>query len=150
MQTITLALAAFSAIANAALTYNITQATQPGEFQKYHCLTTDEWNKRLPACVVPCQIKANQGDGCAYDDFACHSVSYQAFSDIIEPCVFPPSLGGHGTCTLEDLARVRPLVQDMGNWFNATLYTAYAGCPQELSILKTLGIVARERTVITH
>ncbi|KAK3647499.1 hypothetical protein LTR56_007993 [Elasticomyces elasticus] len=138
------------AFASAALTYNITQALAPGEFGKYHCLTTAKWNAMIPACVRQCQIQANKGDGCAYDDFACHSVNYQVFSDIIELCVFPPSLGGHGTCTLAELGAARPLVQDMGNFFNATLYAAYAGCPIKLSPLKTLGIVAKEQAKVTY
>lgn len=32
----------------------------------------------------------------------------------------------------------------MCNFFNATLYTDYLGCPQELSKLKTFGVVAQE------
>lgn len=36
----------------------------------------------------------------------------------------------------------------MCNFFNATLYAAYAGCPQELSKAKTLALVARNDTVV--
>ncbi|KAK1058304.1 hypothetical protein LTR12_001513 [Friedmanniomyces endolithicus] len=97
--------------ASATLTYNITEALAPGEFEKWHCLTTAKWNKMMPACIQQCQIQANKADGCAYDDFACHSVNYEVFAEIIEPCVFPPALGGHGTCSFADLARARPLVQ---------------------------------------
>ncbi|KAK3113718.1 hypothetical protein LTR53_008721 [Teratosphaeriaceae sp. CCFEE 6253] len=90
------------AFASAALTYNVTQALAPGEFNKYHCLTTAKWNKLMPDCIKQCQIQANKADGCAYDDFgrpdcvndnypfdgltyaaACHSVNYQVFSDIV-------------------------------------------------------------------
>lgn len=52
---------------------------------------------------------------------ACHSVNYEVFSEIIEPCVFPPALGGHGTCSFADLAKARPLIQ-------ARIAMAPAGC----------------------
>ena len=120
MKFVALAVAFNAAVGSAQLIYNITQALAPGEFEKYRCLSTAEWNKRIPECIRQCQIQANKQDGCAYDDFACHSVNYQVFSDIIEPCVFPPSLGGHGTCTLEELGIARPLVQDMGNFCKYT------------------------------
>ncbi|KAK0946479.1 hypothetical protein LTR48_005427 [Friedmanniomyces endolithicus] len=151
--------------ASATLAYNITQALAPGEFEKYHCLTTAKWNKMMPACIQQCQIQANKADGCAYHDFACHSVNYEVFSEIIEPCVFPPALGGHGTCSFADLAKARPLIQariamapagcggnelNLGNFFNATLYAAYAGCPIKLSPLKTLEIVSREPTKVNY
>ncbi|KAK0289426.1 hypothetical protein LTR35_002623 [Friedmanniomyces endolithicus] len=58
--------------ASATLTYDITQALAPGEFE---------------------------------------NVNYEVFSEIIEPCVFPPALGGHGTCSFADLAKARPLIQ---------------------------------------
>lgn len=90
-------------------------------------------------------------------------------AQIIEPCGFPPALGGYGTCSFADLNQARPLVNgnalpveltaynlanvcfiDMCNFFNATLYTGYAGCPNELSPLKTLGVIARENVQVTH
>jgi hypothetical protein len=70
---------------------------------------------------------------------------------IIEPCAFPPEIGGNGTCTLDELGAVRPIVADAGNFFNATLYAAYAesDCEVPLSILETLKIIANEATVVT-
>lgn len=77
-----IALAACGAVANATLTYNITQALQPGEFDKYHCLTTEGFAARLPACLQQCQRDAAKADGCAYDDYACHCVNYEPFSEV--------------------------------------------------------------------
>ncbi|KAK5142404.1 hypothetical protein LTR32_005245 [Rachicladosporium monterosium] len=37
--------------ASATLAYNITQALAPGEFEKYHCLTTAKWNKMMPVSI---------------------------------------------------------------------------------------------------
>ena len=65
-------------------------------------------------------------------------------SKLIEPCAFPADLGGKGTCSFEELSKARPIVQDMCNFFNATLYAGYAGCKNKLSPLKTLKIVASE------
>ena len=46
----------------------------------------------------------------AHDDCACHSVNCRVFSDILEPCVFPQALEGHGSCSFEDLDKARPIV----------------------------------------
>jgi hypothetical protein len=62
--------ATLATLANAARTFNITQAFAPGEFQKYQCLTTAKWLNWIPDCIKQCQIQANSQDGCAYDDFA--------------------------------------------------------------------------------
>lgn len=82
MKLTSLIAAVIPAIASATLTYNITEALAPGEFNKYHCLTTAEWNARIPECVRSCQTQANSEDGCAFDDFACHCVNYNTFSDV--------------------------------------------------------------------
>lgn len=37
----------------------------------------------------------------------------------------------------------------MCNFFNATVYADYLLCPQKLSPLLTLGVIAHEKTVIT-
>jgi len=55
----------------------------------------------------------------------------------IESCAFPPSLGGNGTCTLQDLGMARPVVNGMCNFLNATLYASYQGCNATLSKAKT-------------
>ncbi|KAL1597692.1 hypothetical protein SLS60_008178 [Paraconiothyrium brasiliense] len=142
-----------AALATAQRTYNVTSALTSAQLEKYNCLTTEKWFKDfdIPECLQECTREANRKDGCAYDDFACHNVNYQAYSDIIEPCAFPPQLGGNGTCTLAELGAVRPKVADAGNFFNATLYAAYAGrhCKVRLSILKTLEIVANEVTIVS-
>ncbi|KAH3973569.1 hypothetical protein HBH69_224250 [Parastagonospora nodorum] len=129
-------------------TYNITDAFQPGNFQKYHCADTAKVNTWLPSCLHECHIKANKNDGCAYDDLACHCVNYANYTSIIEPCAFPAALHGNGTCTMSDLLTARPIIQSMCNFFNATLYAAYTGCPQELSKAKTLALVARNDTIV--
>ncbi|KAF1968887.1 hypothetical protein BU23DRAFT_478936 [Bimuria novae-zelandiae CBS 107.79] len=134
-------------------TYNVTSALAPGQLEKYSCLTTEKWlsNFGIPECLKECTRKANAQDGCAYDDFACHNINYQTYSDIIEPCVFPPELGGKGNCTPAALKAVRPIVNDAGNFYNATLYASYAhkNCKVRLSILKTLKIVLDEVTVVS-
>ncbi|KAH7128467.1 hypothetical protein B0J11DRAFT_578673 [Dendryphion nanum] len=145
-----LTLFSFAIIASAQLTFNITQALAPGNFQKYRCLTTEMWNSRIPKCLHQCQIEASKKDCCAFDDFACRCANTQVFSDFIEPCAFPPAMGGSGTCTIPELLQVRPMVTDLCNFFNATLYAAYTGCPQPLSKKKTYGIVASEEVIITH
>jgi hypothetical protein len=165
-------------------TYNVTQAFQPGNFEKYQCMyasishpsfttsnsdpksTTEKVNSWLPPCLHACHHKANIADGCAYDDMACHCVNYAVYTDVtspssptfptptltiqqlIEPCAFPAQLGGNGTCTMADLKLARPVVADMCNFFNATLYAAYGNCSQELSKQKTLGMVALGDTIV--
>ncbi|KAL5383171.1 hypothetical protein DPSP01_006146 [Paraphaeosphaeria sporulosa] len=147
------AILATAALTAAQRTYNVTSALAPGQLEKYKCLTTERWLKDfgIPECMHECTREANSKDGCAYDDFACHNINYQVYSDIIEPCAFPPQLGGSGTCTLEELGAIRPKVADAGNFFNATLYAAYADkhCEVRLSILKTLKIIADEATIIS-
>jgi hypothetical protein len=73
-----------------------------------------------------------------------------ALSQLIEPCAFPPALGGRGTCTFAELSVARPMVQDLCNFFNATLYADYVGCPSKLNKLKTYSIVAKEGVEVTH
>jgi hypothetical protein len=58
----------------------------------------------------------------------------------VEPCAFPPN----GACTFEQLGPARPIIQDMCNFFNATLYADYRRCPQKLSKRKTYAIIAEE------
>jgi hypothetical protein len=131
--------------------------------------TTEKWlsDFGIPECLKECTRQANREDGCAYNDFVCHSINYQAYSDVsisftgkrtgtnpgqlIEPCAFPPAIGGNGTCTLEELNAVRPIVTDSINFFNATLYSAYAerDCRVRLSIVKTLKIVESEETIVS-
>ncbi|KAK3215899.1 hypothetical protein GRF29_8g1445855 [Pseudopithomyces chartarum] len=141
------------AIASAQRTYNRTTALAEGQLEKYKCLTTEKWlsNFGIPECLKECTRKANREDGCAYNDFVCHSINYQAYSDLIEPCAFPAAIGGNGTCTLEELNAVRPIVTDSINFFNATLYSAYAerNCRVRLSIAKTLSIVQSEETIVS-
>ncbi|KAF2120112.1 hypothetical protein BDV96DRAFT_485845 [Lophiotrema nucula] len=132
-------------------TFNITSALAPGQWKKYRCLSEDKLIKRLPACLTDCQKNADRSDGCAIDDFACHCINYNVYSDLsssLNPCAFPPALGGSGTCTLAELGQARPIVSDMCNFFNATLYAGYVGCRLKLSPKKTLKIVASEKTVI--
>jgi hypothetical protein len=59
-------------------------------------------------------------------------------------------LGGTGTCTLEELGKARPIINDMCNFFNATLYADYRGCKQKLSKKKTYGIVCDEETIAVY
>lgn len=76
-------------------------------------------------------------------------IRYQQFSDIIEPCAFPPQLGGTGTCSLADLGIARPIVSAMCNFFNATQYADYTKCRQKLSPLLTLSVIAHEEIEIS-
>ncbi|KAF2683287.1 hypothetical protein K458DRAFT_340235 [Lentithecium fluviatile CBS 122367] len=142
-------LAVFS-LASAQRTYNITSALEDCNWDKYKCLTTATWLPQIPECLRNCTIEANQLDGCAYDDFACHCINYQKYSDVVEPCALPPEFGGRGGgCDAAELSVAQPLVTDMCNFFNATLYAGYAVCPRRirLSPLTTLGIVFGEETV---
>ncbi|KAF2647246.1 hypothetical protein K491DRAFT_723603 [Lophiostoma macrostomum CBS 122681] len=133
-------------VATATRTFNITAALQPGNFDKYHCATTEQVVNLLPSCLASCQRNANANDGCAYDDIACHCVNYVKYSSLIEPCAFPPN----GSCTFADLTIARPIVNDLCNFFNATLYAAYDKCNQTLSPDLTNCIIAKEDTVITE
>ncbi|KAF1996331.1 hypothetical protein P154DRAFT_443600 [Amniculicola lignicola CBS 123094] len=133
-------------LASAQLTFNITQALQPGNLQKYKCLNNDRLAAEMPECIRQCQA---DGDGCAVDGFAYHCVNCNVYSDLIEPCAFPPSLGGYGTFILAELGIARPIVSNMCNFFSVTLYAAYAGCPQPLSKRKTDEIVVNEPTITT-
>lgn len=97
---IAIALSAAS-LASAQLTFNITQALQPGNFKKYRCLyvmhhpspqalTPLSDNEKLLAlmpettasCLAKCQAAANKADGCAENDFACHCVNYEVYSNV--------------------------------------------------------------------
>jgi hypothetical protein len=69
-----------------------------------------------------------------------HLISLQK----IESCAFPPDHGGKGTCSSEELLKARPIVEDMCNFFNATLYEDYEECDLELSEDKTYEILAEE------
>ncbi|KAF2127849.1 hypothetical protein P153DRAFT_295060 [Dothidotthia symphoricarpi CBS 119687] len=143
---------AFSAatLASAQLTYNLTQALQPGNFAKYHCLDNDKLMALMPPvtaqCLAECQLAANKGDGCAENDFACHCVNYYAYSSLIEPCAFalPANPETNPPCDQNALFAARPIIQDLCNFFNATLYADYRRCPQELSRKMTYEIVANE------
>jgi hypothetical protein len=71
---------------------------------------------------------------------------------LVEPCVFPPELGGRGEgCTLADLGVAQPIVTDMCNFFNATLYAGYLKCPRSLKLtpLLTLKAILGEDTVVS-
>ncbi|KAF2032732.1 hypothetical protein EK21DRAFT_60539 [Setomelanomma holmii] len=142
-------LLSLSAITTAQLTYNVTQAFQPGNWKKYHCLDNDNLSTWLPSCLHECQANANAKDGCVPDDFTCHCINYTVYSDLIEPCAFPPALNGTGTCTLAELGAARPVINDMCNFFNATLYADYRRCPQELSKRKTFEIVRSEEVIVS-
>ncbi|KAF1834750.1 hypothetical protein BDW02DRAFT_497573 [Decorospora gaudefroyi] len=143
------ALLSLSAVTSAQLTYNITQAYAKGNWKKYRCLDNAKLSSWLPTCLHACQAEANSKDGCAPDDFACHCVNYTVYSDLIEPCAFPPALGGSGTCTLAELGQARPIISDMCNFFNATLYADYRGCPQKLSKRKTYEIICGEEVIVS-
>jgi hypothetical protein len=140
-------------------------------------------------CLKECQIAANKADGCAENDFACHCVNYNAYSNVcpslpfrlsdwclvfphpylpppltanllafniviynqtntlqaIEPCAFAlPQGPKKDTCTVDVVLAARPIIQDLCNFFNATLYADYRRCPQKLSKRKTFGIIAEE------
>jgi hypothetical protein len=96
---------------------------------------------------------------------ACHCINYDVYTSVtspfllifphppntqklIEPCAFPAQLGGNGTCTMSDLKLARPIIADMCNFYNATLYAAYVNCSQGLSKQKTLGLVALGDTIV--
>jgi hypothetical protein len=44
--------------------------------------TTERWIPNVPKCLRECTKKANELDGCAYDDFVCHCINYQKYSDV--------------------------------------------------------------------
>ncbi|KAH6621731.1 hypothetical protein C7974DRAFT_314852 [Boeremia exigua] len=144
-----------ASLATAQLTYNLTQALAPGNFKKYRCLDNDKLLALMPPvtakCLKTCQIAANKGDGCAENDFACHCVNYNTYSDLIEPCAFalPANPAINPPCDTNALIAARPIIQDMCNFFNATLYADYRRCPQELSKKKTYGIIAKEEIECT-
>jgi hypothetical protein len=69
---------------------------------------------------------------------------------LIEPCAFPAALGGKGTCTLAELGKARPIINDMCNFFNATVYADYRRCEQKLSKKKTYGILCDEETIVSY
>ena len=64
------------------LTYNVTAASKKGEFEKYKCLTTYKLLKMLPKCIHSAQKTASAQDICDYDDYACHCINYQQYSDV--------------------------------------------------------------------
>jgi hypothetical protein len=39
-------------------------------------------NAWLPSCLHTCHAKANAADGCALEDYTCHCVNYQVYSDV--------------------------------------------------------------------
>lgn len=67
--------------AGASLYYNSTLLDQTNP-DDYRCLTTSEFNSRIPECVRPCQIRANREDRCAYDDYKCHCQNYNEYSSV--------------------------------------------------------------------
>ncbi|KAF2725866.1 hypothetical protein K431DRAFT_259611 [Polychaeton citri CBS 116435] len=145
-----LIVAALPALGRATLTFNVTSARELGKFEYYRCWKTEKLLEKIPSCIHSAQNEANSKDGCDYDDFACHCINYQVFSDIIEPLVFPPSLGGTGNCSLEDLGKARPVISDMCNFFNATQYASYVGCGICTSPQLTLPIIWREHVVKSY
>lgn len=68
---------------------------------------------------------------------------------LIQQCAFPPEAGGTGHCTAEDLGKARPVVQDMCNFYNATLYQDFRNCPQRLSERVTYEIIVNEDIVVS-
>ncbi|KAL6709346.1 hypothetical protein ACN47E_001753 [Coniothyrium glycines] len=108
----------------------------------------DKLSSWLPTCMLECQDAANKADSCAEDDFVCHCINHTIYSDLIEPCAFPPALNGTGTCTLAELGQARSVISDMCNFFNATLYTDYCRCPQRLSKKNTYRIVSKEDKIV--
>jgi len=70
-------------------------------------------------------------------------------SQLIEKCAFPPTLGGTGTCSLEELGQIRGVINDMCNFLNATLYTAQAKCLRLYSSKKTFQLIGQQDTVVT-
>ncbi|CAI9636489.1 hypothetical protein GT037_003681 [Alternaria burnsii] len=133
-----------AAAASAQYTYNITQAEKPGNMEKYKCLDNKKLSSWMPECLHKCQDEANKADICAEHDFTCHCINYSHYSALIEPCAFPAALGGKGTCSFEELSKARPIVQDMCNFFNATLYDDYEECDMELSEDYTYEILSEE------
>ncbi|CAN9296096.1 hypothetical protein CUC08_Gglean011064 [Alternaria sp. MG1] len=142
-----------AAAASAQYTFNITQAEKPGNMEKYKCLDNKKLSSWMPECLHKCQDAANKDKAnkapkdkkCAEHDFACHCIDYSHYSALIEPCAFPADLGGKGTCSFEELSKARPIVQDMCNFFNATLYDAYDECEgMELSEDYTYEIISEE------
>ncbi|KAF2621941.1 hypothetical protein BU25DRAFT_219171 [Macroventuria anomochaeta] len=133
-------------LASAELTFNITQALQPGNFAN----DNDKLLALMPPvtakCLKSCQIAANKADGCAENDFTCHCVNYNTYSNLIEPCAFalPNNPATNPPCDQNALIAARPIIQDMCNFFNATLYADYRKCPQKLSKKKTYSIIADE------
>ncbi|CAN9222641.1 unnamed protein product [Alternaria alternata] len=111
-----------AAAASAQYTFNITQAEKPGNMEKYKCLDNKKLSSWMPECLHKCQDAANK------DVTNKAPKDKNHYSALIEPCAFPASLGGKGTCSFEELSKARPIVQDMCNFFNATLYDAYSEC----------------------
>ncbi|KAF1961028.1 hypothetical protein CC80DRAFT_581016 [Byssothecium circinans] len=152
-------LLAAATLGSAQRTYNITAALNPTQFKKYKCLTTEDWLPKIPECLHDCTIEANKADGCAYDDFACHCANYEQYSNalvnneqIIEPCVLPPEVGGRGGgCNFQELSVAQPIVTDMCNFFNATVYADYVGCSWKLRLspVTTLEIASREEIIVS-
>lgn len=68
---------------------------------------------------------------------------------LIQPCAFPPEVGGNGHCTRDDLGKARPIIQDMCNFYNATLYQDFENCPQRTSEAITYGIIMNEDIVVS-
>ena len=48
---------------------------------------------------------------------------------------------------MDELTIARPIVQDMCNFFNATIYADYRKCGQELSRKKTFGIIHKQKII---
>jgi hypothetical protein len=87
-------LAAMVSFTAAQRTFNLTAALAPGQLDRYRCLDTNSWIKRVPKCLQQCTINANLADGCAFDDFACHCINYQVYSDVCT-CVASTALLQH-------------------------------------------------------
>ena len=57
-------------------------------------------NALLPECLHECHAKANKGDGCAVDDYACHCVNFEAYSKVrVFPFLQFTSSSSHPHCT---------------------------------------------------
>jgi hypothetical protein len=84
----------------------------------------------------------------SYPRHLCRTNAHQ----LIEPCAFPPALGGTGTCTLAELGQARPVINNMCNFFNATVYADYRKCDRDLKLSKkkTYGILCDEETIVTY
>ncbi|KAI2482132.1 CFEM domain containing protein [Pyrenophora tritici-repentis] len=141
------AILSITAVASAQVTFNLTKAYKKGNWDKYHCLDAVKVKTWIPKCLHECQDKANRADGCAFNDYACHCINNSVYSKLIEPCAFPASMGGKGTCKMADLRVARPIVQDICNFFNATIYSDYHGCKQKLSREKTFGMVRKQKFI---